>query len=79
MDLTVIGPTTKNTYSINWLEVETSLGNFVIQHGHAPMILLLLPNKDVTIFLTSGKVETFRVDGGILEVNRHTALLITNK
>lgn len=79
MNFTVIGPTTKKLYSVNWIEVETSLGNFVIQHGHAPMMLVLLPNRDVTIFLTSGKVETFHIYGGLLEIDRERALLIINE
>ena len=48
MELKLIGPTSSQTMEINWLEVQTLQGNFVIKPGHAPMIVLLAPNKELS-------------------------------
>ena len=79
MNLTLLGPAQKTVYSILWLEVETSLGNFVIQEGHAPILLILKPNTDILISLTNGHSERIGIPGGILEVTRTDALLLLNE
>ena len=55
MELLILGPTTRQAYSIEWLEVETDRGNFVIRPGHAPMILVPSPNKALVFCLKDGK------------------------
>jgi F0F1-type ATP synthase epsilon subunit len=42
MNLTIISPTHTHTYTVQWCEIETPVGNFVIQKGHAPTILAFI-------------------------------------
>jgi F0F1-type ATP synthase epsilon subunit len=79
MQFTIISPQQKKELAISWLEVNTPVGNFVIQRGHAPTILLVLPHQPVTVCLNNGKQETFDTPGGILEINRTKALLLLNE
>ncbi len=79
MNFTILGPEEKKTFKISWLEVNTPQGNFVIQLGHVPTILLLSPNQPITFRLNSGKQETIIIPGGILEVTRSSALLLLNR
>lgn len=79
MNLKIIGPTTHKTLAISWIEVETLDGNFVVQRGHAPMILALLPDQPVTVSLKNGRVEVFNNFAGILEIQRDAALLFLYK
>jgi F0F1-type ATP synthase epsilon subunit len=76
MELHIITPEKSETFSIVWLEVQTPVGNFVIQKGHTPMVLPLSPNKPVAYQLTSGKKESLQAAHGMLEVNRNTATLL---
>lgn len=78
MNLIMISPEEKKSMNIAWIEVNTPVGNFVIQRGHIPTVLLLSPHQPVTICLTNGKQESFTVPGGILEVTRKEALLLLN-
>ena len=69
-----MSPHDKKEYTINWLEVNTSAGNFVMQSGHAPTVLLLSPHKPFVIELADGKQEIHKVlSGGILEIDRTQA------
>ncbi len=62
-----------------WVEVDTSAGNFVIQRGHAPMILSL-EKKPVTILLANGKQETIQArSGGIMQVDREAIKLLLDE
>lgn len=76
MELVVITPTYKTTLAIAWIEIETTVGNFVIQPGHAPTVLILQPNNLLTYCLTNGKQETITAQGGIVEITRTSALVI---
>ncbi|MEX0940300.1 MAG: hypothetical protein WDZ41_02995 [Candidatus Babeliales bacterium] len=79
MNLTIISPREKKTYTIAWIEVETAIGNFVIQQDHVPTILLVKPHEPITFCLTNGKQETFISAGGILEIQRESARLLLNE
>lgn len=79
MNLTLLSSTEKKSYSIVWLEVNTPLGNFVVQEGHAPKIVLLADNKPITFLLKNGKQETTTIKNGILEVTRDAATILLIK
>lgn len=79
MEFTILSPDQKKVFNIAWIEVNTPLGNFVIQRGHAPTILLVSPKEPLIICLSNGKQETFTTEGGILEITRQKATLIVNE
>lgn len=79
MNFAILGPQEKKNFSISWLEVNTTIGNFIIQRGHVPTLLIVRPEQPITICLDNGKQETFKSTGGILEVTRNTALLLLNE
>lgn len=79
MELTIIGPTHKKTLSIAWFEIESTVGNFVIQPGHAPMLVILAPRTTATVCLINGKQETLPIPGGIAKIDRKGALLIVDE
>jgi F0F1-type ATP synthase epsilon subunit len=82
MKLTIFSSTQSHEYNMSYLEVETSVGNFVILEGHAPTLLMLSPGKPV-IFCQKDSPETFErlplAHGGILKVTRTEATLIINE
>ena len=78
MKLTILHPYESKEYAIAWLEVNTSAGNFVLQRGHAPMILVLAEHQPITFCLQSGKQERITVQGGILKIDRDEATIVVN-
>ena len=64
---------------IAWLELNTDIGNFVIQPGHAPTVLILSPHKRVTYCLTTGKQESLEVEQGIVDIERTQATMIISE
>lgn len=79
MKLTILKPYDSQIIDISWIEVNTSVGNFVLQRGHAPMILALSENEPITYCLKNGKQETEVIPGGILEIDREEATIIVSK
>jgi len=78
MRLDIATPSEKHTLDIAWLEINTIVGNFVIQPEHAPMVVTLSPLSEVSYRLTSGKEEKRKVVNGVAHVERnHISLLIT--
>lgn len=79
MKLSIISPFSKKILDIAWLELNTPVGSFVIQPGHAPTILTLAPNKEVTLCLKSGKQESFVAKQGIADITRTTATILLSE
>ena len=79
MTFSLIGPDLHKIYEIFWLEVETSLGNFVIQDGHAPLILILKPDHEIIFSLYDKTIQKYMIPGGILEITRTDAVLLLNE
>ena len=79
MKLNIISPNYKKSFNIAWLEVNTSIGNFIIQKGHAPTVLILEPNKNLNYFLLNGKKESIIPKTGIVEITRNSATLLLNE
>lgn len=79
MKLQIISPEQTKIFMILWLEALTAIGSFVIQSGHAPMVLILSPGKEITFGLMNDKQESIIVPYGILEITRTQAILLINK
>jgi F0F1-type ATP synthase epsilon subunit len=76
MRLELSTPTRTATYTIAWLEVNTPTGNYVIQQGHAPTMLVLSPHEEVRFRLENGKQESLLVLHGIVRIMRTHAVLV---
>ncbi len=78
MKLVITSPLAAHEYQVAWVELHTSKGSFVIQHGHAPMVLPLSPDKDIIFQLKSGKMESLVIAQGIADIDRDSINLIVN-
>ncbi|MBA3752504.1 hypothetical protein H0X06_07025 [Candidatus Dependentiae bacterium] len=80
MEFKLIGPTSSRIMNINWLEAQTASGSFVVKSGHAPLIAMLAPNKELTVELHDGSTTIITIVNGILEVTRTSiTLLLTHE
>jgi len=80
MDLNLITPTVTKNLAIAWIELNTSAGNFVIQPGHVPTILVLVPYKEMIFCLRSGKQESILLKHqGIAEITRTGVTVVINE
>ena len=79
MDFMIISPSSKKIYPVNWIEINTTKGNFIIQPGHAPMIIALSKKRPLTFGLKTGKRESIMIQEGIISITRTEATLITNQ
>jgi len=79
MKLKIVSPEGTKEHSVQWLELNTKAGNFVIQPGHQPMIVSLAENKEVVFCLENGKQETFTPTAGIAEITRTSATLVISQ
>lgn len=76
MDLHVISPLKRWTLPIAWIEINTPVGNFVIEEAHAPMIVTLSSNSTVLFCLTSGKQDSMNVLNGLVHITRESVTLL---
>lgn len=76
MELTINTPEHESHYSIAWLEINTPTGNYVIQQGHVPAIMILQPQKPLTFRLKTGKQETITVRHGVVKIEREKVTVI---
>lgn len=76
MELKIFGPEGSQKLDALWVELNTKLGNFVVEDGHAPMIVSLAPNKEVIYCLSNGKQELFTPTSGVAEITRTSVTLL---
>ncbi len=76
MKLTISTPFSYKTFSVAWLEINAPTGNYVIQRGHAPMIITLSENQPLIYRLKSGREESVIVRQGIVTIERESASVI---
>jgi F0F1-type ATP synthase epsilon subunit len=79
MHLRIISPLRTQTYEVVWVELNTNVGNFVIQSGHAPMLLILEQGKELTFRLKNGKEESLLTSKGVAEITREMTTVIIDE
>jgi F0F1-type ATP synthase epsilon subunit len=77
--VTISTPLSKRLVNVAWLELNTAVGNFVIERGHAPTIIALAPGKPLIYMLKNGKQESLIVNRGVVEITRTTAIVLMNE
>lgn len=70
MKLDILTPRETKTFTIAWLELNTATGNMVVQRGHVPMIVNLMPNQPIIFRLKNGKQEIITPRQGVAEIDR---------
>lgn len=70
MKLSIIDTEKKVEHEVYWVELNTPVGNMVIQDNHVPIIVELVSGKEVLFELTSGKKESFVVSQAVAHVTR---------
>ncbi|MFI5332729.1 MAG: hypothetical protein ACHQVS_01365 [Candidatus Babeliales bacterium] len=76
MHLIIVSPFSQKTIDIEWIELNTPVGNFVIQPEHAPTIITLTPGQPVIYMISNGKEESFIVREAIVQVTRTAVTLL---
>lgn len=57
---------------VTWIELNTPVGNMMIQHGHAPMIIELASGHEMMYQKSDGVQHSIMIVQGIAHVNRDT-------
>lgn len=70
MQLIIVSSEKKESIEVAWVELNTPTGNYIIQPGHAPMILALSPQQPFIYAHKNGKEEIVMVERGIAEITR---------
>lgn len=76
MQLTISQLRKSETMPIEWLEVETLVGNLIVQKGHAPEYVIVKNDTYVQWALESGALEKIKIKQALLKIDRNTCLLI---
>ena len=79
MELQIISPDGNKKFFIQWVELETEVGNFIIKKGHAPTLLTLRPHYDIIFLDKDGEKHIFSIPYGIADITRETITIISNK
>ncbi len=79
MQLTILSPFKKDSYKdIEWVELRTDTGNFIVQEGHAPTILILKEQQPI-VFLHNKKEKKVVIQAGIADITRQQVTILIQK
>ena len=70
MKLKVITTQRVVEHQVDWVELNTPVGNMIVQESHAPMIVQLTPGLELSFQLTGGAIESILVVQGMAHVTR---------
>ncbi|HSW76017.1 MAG TPA: hypothetical protein VLG50_03170 [Candidatus Saccharimonadales bacterium] len=70
MKLHIITTQKTTQYDIDWIELNTPVGNMVIQEGHAPMLVELSPGYELIYQTTSGVSMSLMIVQGVAHISR---------
>ena len=76
MKLIINSPTQEISHQVAWLEINTPTGNYVIQKGHVPTLMMLATNQPLTYRLQTGKEEAMLIEHGFVTIDRESARII---
>ena len=79
MELIISSPLQRNTHDVAWVELNSPIGNLVIQPLHAPMVLSLKKGSQVVYGLMSGKQDSFTITSGIAHITRESVLILVTE
>lgn len=57
-------------HEVDWVELNTPVGNMIIQHGHAPMIIQLSQGYELIYQITGGAIESILIVQAVAHVIR---------
>lgn len=57
-------------YEVNWVELNTPVGNMVIQKEHVPMVVELSSQKELLFELESGQKKSIEISQAVAHITR---------
>lgn len=63
-------------HDVDWVELNTPVGNMIIQQGHAPMIIELSSGHELLFQSTGGATESFLVVQGVAHITRYEVKIL---
>lgn len=79
MKFSVISPHGVINHTIVWVEINTPVGNMVIQENHAPMVIEIESNSELLFMQQNGKQVSIVVVQGFIHVTRQDIKLLLTK
>lgn len=79
MKFSVISPHSIVHHTIVWVEINTPVGNIVIQENHAPMVVEIEPNSELLFMQQNGKQISIVILQGFIHVTRQEIKLLVTK
>jgi len=79
VELEIITPSSIETSTINWIEINTPTGNLILQTGHVPSIFTLIPGKEVIFEHINGEQESILIQDGLIHITRTKSTIIINR
>jgi len=80
MECTILSPLKKRVVEVEWLDITTNVGNFVIQKGHVPAILLASPKKPLIFLFKDNSQENLMVTStGIVHIMRDRVIILLSE
>ena len=76
MKLQIITTQKTTQYDIDWIELNTPVGNMVIQEGHAPMLVELSSGYELLFQTTAGASMSLMIVQGVAHISRNDVKIL---
>lgn len=77
MQLSIINTKGQSNFDIDWVELNTVVGNLVVQEGHVPSVLFLAPNSAMHYkSIKKNQPESITIKQAIAHITRTDVTII---
>lgn len=79
IELQIIRPTSKEIIEVEWLDVQTPTGNFIIGKNHSPLVSILKERGRITYRKVKAKhIKVVDCYGGFIKAENNIVKVILN-
>ena len=78
-ELQIIHPTSKDLFQVEWIDVKSPTGDFVICYDHSPLVSIIKDRSKIKYKkIIDQKIEHFDVYGGFIKVEDSKAIIVVD-
>ena len=79
LNLELIGPNLSKKFNVQWIEIESPTGSFLVGIDHCPLVSIIKQNSKIIYKEFEGEESFIEIAGGFLSVYQNNAVILVDQ
>ena len=76
IEFTIVRPDKSEVFEVEWIDVQSPAGSFVVGLNHLPLITRLKIRGELSFKIKDGKIEKIETYGGYFKIESNKAIAV---